>query len=93
MYYVVFVDHKDEDTYTEVTLFKSNVERDCWDFVKSRLIHERKQVRKSAAKLYVQDKLRQFCDPPDDVKALKKNEFKECDIPSKQINDMLLKFG
>lgn len=58
------------DPYTIRILFMSRVERDCWDFIRNRLENGSKRIRVEARALYVFDKLGEFRDAPEDVKAL-----------------------
>jgi len=68
MYSVVyFLDH---DPSARVTLFRSMVERDCWDFIRRRMESTNKYTRKHAPNLYVIDSAEAFCEPPEDVRAL-----------------------
>lgn len=59
MYKVVEIDH----TMTR-TLFISALENQCWDFIK-------RQRKSKASELFVVNKIGEFMEPPDDVRALR----------------------
>lgn len=61
------------DTYgiTDRTMFRSYVERDCWDYVRSRMEVSRKSESRPA-RLYVLDKAGEFVSEPADVVALRR---------------------
>lgn len=68
MYCVVYF--RDQEASVRVTLFRSMVERDCWDFVRRRMESTNKNTRVNALNLYVIDAAEQFCDAPEDIRAL-----------------------
>ena len=61
------------DTYgiTDRTMFRSFVERDCWDYVRSRMTVSKKTGGRPA-RLYVLDKTGEFAPEPADIVALRR---------------------
>lgn len=71
MFSVVYVDIQ-INSFLRHSPFRSYVERDCWDFIQRRLTHASDHVRKNALKLHVMDSAENFCDPPEDVMAMRR---------------------
>ncbi len=55
MHEVVDIDYADTGGETVVTMYRAEHARDCWNFVKSRLLHPSKLVRSQAKKYFVRD--------------------------------------
>lgn len=71
MFAVVYYD-ADKNASLKVYLFRSSLERDCWDFIRRRQSHSSKHVSRNALNLFVVDAADQFCDAPDDVAAMRR---------------------
>ena len=71
MFAVVYYD-ADKNASLKVYLFRSALERDCWDFIRRRQSHNSKHVSRNALNLFVVDTADQFCDAPDDVTAMRR---------------------
>lgn len=71
MYSVVYYD-ADRNGSLKVYLFRSAVERECWDFIRRRQSHNSVHVKRNALNLFVVDGADQFCDTPEDVAAMRK---------------------
>lgn len=71
MFAVVYYD-ADKNASLKVYLFRSAMERDCWDFIRRRQSHNSKHVSRNALNLFVVDAADQFCDAPDDVAAMRR---------------------
>lgn len=71
MFAVVYCD-ADKNATLRVYLFRSAIERDCWDFIRRRQSHTSRHVARNALNLYVVDAAEQFCDAPDDIIAMRR---------------------
>lgn len=54
------------------TLFRSMLERECWDYIRSRLQHYDVNVRVTAEPMFVVNDSEQFMEAPEDIHALRR---------------------
>jgi len=59
------------DCFTVHILFRSLVERDCWNFIRNRLTNTSRRVRDNARELQVFNSLDEFCNQPEDIRLLR----------------------
>jgi hypothetical protein len=65
------VEIMDDQAYVVRTMFKSFVERDCWDYIRSRIEVSNSAIIEQPS-LYVINSAGEFSEPPEDVRALKR---------------------
>lgn len=71
MYSVIYIDF-DKNSFFKVYLFRSALEKDCWDFVQRRLTHSSEHIRKKAINLHVINTADEYCDQPAEILAMRK---------------------
>jgi len=71
MFEVKFIDFED-DVETEITLYRSYYQIDCWSFVRNHLTCPNPKVKSQAKKYVVMDSQRRCYDPSMDVVLLRK---------------------
>lgn len=69
MYSVVYI-NREKNASLQVTLFRSALVDECWSFVRRRLEHPNKLVRRNAINLFVLDDADNFCTAPEDINTL-----------------------
>jgi hypothetical protein len=72
MYEVKYFEFEDPCTETELTLFRSAYQVDCWAFVRNHLTCHNPIIKKRAKFYVVMDSQRQCLDPSMDVILLRK---------------------
>lgn len=60
-----------DDCFTVHILFRSSVERECWNFIRNRLTNSSKLIRDNARELQVFNSLDEFCNQPEDIRLIR----------------------
>ena len=60
-----------DDCFTVHVLFRSRIERECWNFIRNRLTNPSKMVRDNGRELQVHNSFDEFCDQPEDIRLLR----------------------
>lgn len=71
MFKVVHIETEADECFAVRILFRSSIERECWDFIRNRITNPSKQIRDNGRELQVYDSLDKFCDQPEDIRILK----------------------
>lgn len=87
MFKVVLIET--DDCFTVHTLFRSRVERDCWNFIKFRLTSPSKTIRDIGRELHVHNSLNEFCEQPEEIRLLKNAAYLTPALDNRRFCDMM----
>lgn len=71
MFKVVHIEIGADECFAVRILFRSSIERECWNFIRNRITNQSKRIRDLGRELHVYDSLDNFCDQPEDIRILK----------------------